>query len=157
MGMNCVLGGMCVCVVMCVSLSLSRYVCVCQILRENKPKERNGYSRRDCAGLEVGRGRVRVSKCARWCMCCMRPCEGRTNRERWLLCSLQKNTLPWWYVFVKVGRIFCHACTSMTILWQNQDSHTYDVVEVFHDYFLTESRWLLLYLWFSIPCSPRCS
>ena len=40
-------------------------VCVCQILRENKPKERNGYSRRDCAGLEVGRGRVRVSKCAR--------------------------------------------------------------------------------------------
>ena len=38
---------------------------VCQILRENKPKERNGYSRRDCAGLEVGRGRVRVSKCAR--------------------------------------------------------------------------------------------
>ena len=47
------LGGVCVC------------VCVCQILRENKPKERNGYSRRDCAGLEVGRGRVRVSKCAR--------------------------------------------------------------------------------------------
>ena len=42
-----------------------RAVCVCQILRENKPKERNGYSRRDCAGLEVGRGRVRVSKCAR--------------------------------------------------------------------------------------------
>ena len=41
------------------------FVCVCQILRENKPKERNGYSRRDCAGLEVGRGRVRVSKCAR--------------------------------------------------------------------------------------------
>ena len=40
-------------------------VCVCQILRENKPKERNGYSRRDCAGLEVGRGRVRVSNCAR--------------------------------------------------------------------------------------------
>ena len=50
--------GECVCVcVLC--------VCVCQILRENKPKERNGYSRRDCAGLEVGRGRVRVSKCAR--------------------------------------------------------------------------------------------
>ena len=52
---------MCVCVVLraCVC------VCVCQILSENKPKERNGYSRRDCAGLEVGRGRVRVSKCAR--------------------------------------------------------------------------------------------
>ena len=33
-----------------------RCVCVCQILRENKPKERSGYSRRDCAGLEVGRG-----------------------------------------------------------------------------------------------------
>ena len=40
-------------------------VCVCQILSKNKPKERNGYSRRDCVGLEVGRGRVRVSKCAR--------------------------------------------------------------------------------------------
>ena len=51
----------CVCVVLCVSLSM----CVCHILRENKPKERNGYSRRDCASLEVGRGRVRVSKCAR--------------------------------------------------------------------------------------------
>ena len=63
--MNCVLGGVCVCVVLRVCLSLSLCVCVCQILRENKPKERNGYSRRDCAGLEVGRGRVRVSKCAR--------------------------------------------------------------------------------------------
>ena len=53
----CARGSVCVCVVL--------RVCVCQILRENKPKERNGYSRRDCAGLEVGRGRVRVSKCAR--------------------------------------------------------------------------------------------
>ena len=43
------------------------------------------------------------------------------------------NTLLWWYVFVKVGRVFCHACTSMTILWQNQDSRTCAVVEVFHD------------------------
>ena len=57
----CARGRVCVCVVLCVSLS----VCVCEILREKKPKERNGYSRRDCAGLEVGRGRVRVSKCAR--------------------------------------------------------------------------------------------
>ena len=55
----CARGSVCVCV--CVVLR----VCVCQILSENKPKERNGYSRRDCAGLEVGRGRVRVSKCAR--------------------------------------------------------------------------------------------
>ena len=47
--------------------------------------------------------------------------------------TLQKNTLPWWYVFVIVGRVFCHACTSMTILWQNQYSHTCAVVEVFHD------------------------
>ena len=61
----CARGSVCVCVVLRVSLSLSLCVCVCQILRENKPKERNGYSRRDCAGLEVGRGRVRVSKCAR--------------------------------------------------------------------------------------------
>ena len=61
--MNCVLGGVCVCV--CVVLRVSVCVCVCQILRENKPKERNGYSRRDFVGLEVGRGRVRVSKCAR--------------------------------------------------------------------------------------------
>ena len=57
-------------------------VCVCQILRENKPKERNVcvcdgkllakqvFTKRlcvrdieRCAGLEVGRGRVRVSKC----------------------------------------------------------------------------------------------
>ena len=53
----CARGIVCVCCVAC--------VCVCQILSENKPKERNGYSRRDCAGLEVGRGRVRVSKCAR--------------------------------------------------------------------------------------------
>ena len=45
----------------------------------------------------------------------------------------KKNTLPWWYVFVTVGRVFCHACTSMTNLWQNQDSHTCAVVEVFHD------------------------
>ena len=45
----------------------------------------------------------------------------------------QENTLPWWYVFVTVGRVFCHACTSMTNLWQNQDSHTCAVVEVFHD------------------------
>ena len=57
----CARGSVCVCVLCCVCLC----VCVCQILRENKPKERNGYSRRDCAGLEVGRGRVRVSKCAR--------------------------------------------------------------------------------------------
>ena len=49
------------------------------------------------------------------------------------LISPQKNTLPWWYVFVTVGRVFCHACTSMTNLWQNQDSHTCAVVEVFHD------------------------
>ena len=28
---------------------------------------------------------------------------------------------------------FCHACTSMMILWQNQDSHTCAVIEVFHD------------------------
>jgi len=55
----CARGRVCVCCAVCVC------VCVCQILRENKPKERNGYSRRDCAGLEVGRGRVRVSKCAR--------------------------------------------------------------------------------------------
>ena len=53
----CAPGRGCVCAVCC--------VCVCQILRENKPKDRNGYSRRDCAGLEVGRGRVRVSKCVR--------------------------------------------------------------------------------------------
>ena len=53
----CARGRVCVCVVL--------YVCVCQILRENNPKERNEYSPRDCAGLEVGRGRVRVSKCAR--------------------------------------------------------------------------------------------
>ena len=45
----------------------------------------------------------------------------------------KKNALPWWYVFVTVGRVFCHACTSMTNLWQNQDSHTRAVVEVFHD------------------------
>ena len=57
----CARGSVCVCCATCVSVC----VCVCQILRENKPKERNGYSRRDCAGLEVGRGRVRVSKCAR--------------------------------------------------------------------------------------------
>ena len=47
--------------------------------------------------------------------------------------TLQKNTLPWWYAFVTVGRFFCHACTSMTNLWQNQDSHTCAVVEVFDD------------------------
>jgi hypothetical protein len=41
--------------------------------------------------------------------------------------------VPWWYVFVTVGHVFCQACTSMTILWQNQDSHTCAVVEVFHD------------------------
>ena len=55
----CARGSVCVCCDACVC------VCVCQILRENNPKERNGYSQRDCAGLEVGRGRVRVSKCAR--------------------------------------------------------------------------------------------
>ena len=58
----CARGSVCVCCAACVSVCVC--VCVCQILRENKPKERNGYSRRDCAGLEVGRGRVRVSKCA---------------------------------------------------------------------------------------------
>ena len=47
--------------------------------------------------------------------------------------STTKNTLPWWYVFVTVGHVFWHACTSITILWQNQDSHTYAIVEVFHD------------------------
>ena len=60
----CARGSVCVCVGVGVVLRVSLYVCVCQILRENKPKERNGYSRRDCAGLEVGTGRVRVSKCA---------------------------------------------------------------------------------------------
>ena len=57
----CARGSVCVCVLCCMCLC----VCVCQVLRENKPKERNGYSRRDCAGLEVGKGRVRVSKCVR--------------------------------------------------------------------------------------------
>ena len=71
--MNCVLGGGGVCV---------RYVC--EVLREIKPMERmcvyvmESYmlnrvftkrlcvrDRERCAGLEVGRGRVRVSKCAR--------------------------------------------------------------------------------------------
>ena len=61
----CAQGSVCVCVCVCCAACVSVCVCVCQILRENKPKERNGYSRRDCAGLEVGRGRVRVSKCAR--------------------------------------------------------------------------------------------
>ena len=63
----CARGSVCVlcCVRACVRVCVSMHVCVCQILSENKPKERNGYSRRDCAGLEVGRGRVRVSKCAR--------------------------------------------------------------------------------------------
>ena len=41
--------------------------------------------------------------------------------------TTKKNTLPWWYVFVTVGHVFCHACTSMKNLWQNQDSHTYGV------------------------------
>ena len=50
-----------------------------------------------------------------------------------IVITLQKNSLPWWYMFVTVGHFFCHACTSMTNLWQNQDSHTCDVVEVFHD------------------------
>ena len=59
----CARGSVFVCVVLRVAVCVC--VCVCQILRENKPKERNGYSRRDCAGLEVGRGRVRVSKCVR--------------------------------------------------------------------------------------------
>ena len=47
--------------------------------------------------------------------------------------TLQKITLSWWYMFVTVGHVFCHACTSMTILWKNQDSHTCVIVEVFHD------------------------
>ena len=55
------------------------------------------------------------------------------GRRGWWRSTLQKNTLPWWYVFVTVGRIFCHACTSMPNLWQNQDSHTCAVIEVFHD------------------------
>ena len=69
MGMICVLGGVCVrvlwcmCLCVCARARVSVCVCVCQILSENKPKERIGYSRRDCVGLEVGRGRVRVSKC----------------------------------------------------------------------------------------------
>ena len=69
--MNCVLGG-------------GGSVCVCQISREIKPMERmcvyvtESYmlnrvftkrlcvrDRERCAGLEVGRGRVRVSKCVR--------------------------------------------------------------------------------------------
>ena len=61
----CARGSVCVCVVLRVFLCVCVCVCVCQVLRENKPKERNGYLRRDCAGLEVGRGRVRVSKSAR--------------------------------------------------------------------------------------------
>ena len=51
----------------------------------------------------------------------------------WADMHYKKNTLPWWYVFVTVGRVFFHACTSMKNLWQNQDSHTCAVVEVFHD------------------------
>jgi len=47
--------------------------------------------------------------------------------------TLEKNTLPWWYVFVTVGCVFCHACTSMKNLWQNQDSPTCAIIEVFHD------------------------
>ena len=44
-----------------------------------------------------------------------------------------KNTLLGWYMFVTVGHVFYHACTSMTILRHDQDSHTCAVVEVFHD------------------------
>ena len=36
-------------------------------------------------------------------------------------------------MFVIVGHVFCHAWTCMTILGQNQDSHTCAIVEVFHD------------------------
>ena len=69
----CLGEGVCVCAVC---------VCVCQISRENKTKERNvcvcdeSYllnrvftkrlcvrDRERCAGLEVGRGQVSVSKC----------------------------------------------------------------------------------------------
>ena len=57
---------------------------------------------------------------------------GRNFGSLFEVLSLQKNTLPWWYVFVTVGHVFCHACTSMTNLWQNQDGHTCAVVEVFH-------------------------
>ena len=57
----------------------------------------------------------------------------RPEDTRWTKEHYKKNTRPWWYVFVTVGHVFCHACTSMTILWQNQDSHTCAVVEVFHD------------------------
>ena len=53
--------------------------------------------------------------------------------NRGLANNTTKNTLPWWYVCVTVGHVFCHACTSMKNLWQNQDSHTCAVVEVFHD------------------------
>ena len=61
----CARGSVCVCCAACVFVCVCVRVCECQILSENKPKEINGYSRRDCPGLEVGRGRVRVSKCAR--------------------------------------------------------------------------------------------
>ena len=36
-------------------------------------------------------------------------------------------------MFFTVVHIFCHAFTSTMILWQNQDSHTCVVVEVFHE------------------------
>ena len=58
----CARGSVCVCV--CCAACVSLCVCVSDIERK-QTKQRNGYSRRDCAGLEVGRGRVRVSKCAR--------------------------------------------------------------------------------------------
>ena len=43
------------------------------------------------------------------------------NRSYLRIKTLQKKTLPWWYMFVTVGRVFCHAGTP-------------------HDKFMTESR-----------------
>jgi len=68
-------GRVCVCVCVCAD------VCVCERLRENKSKERNRYSRRDCSGLEVGRGRVRVSKCVDPCVACDRARAVRIERD----------------------------------------------------------------------------
>ena len=65
--------GVCVCVCVCVIERNQTYgekcvcVCVTEIYKLNRvfTKRLCVRDRERCAGLEVGRGRVRVSKCAR--------------------------------------------------------------------------------------------
>ena len=116
------------CIFSVVHASSERQWCWCRSPPWSNPPP-TGWWKRPQDGIPREQKVSAVEKC--FCGCFWRfgnICEyigGRTS-----------TTKKYTFVMIRVCHsrsLFCHACTSMTNLWQNQDSHTCAVVEVFHD------------------------